>query len=56
MKQLKLYFPTVKIGLWSPSLLPFEPTVNNPLGSHDYLFFKKRAKKKFLFWGGNSLC
>jgi len=35
MKQLKLYFPTVKIGLWSPSLLPFEPTVNNPLGSLD---------------------
>ena len=35
MKQLKLYFPTVKIGHWSPSLFPFVPIVNNSLRLYD---------------------
>ena len=35
MEQLKLYFPTVKIGLRSPSLFPFVPIVNNSLGLYD---------------------
>ena len=52
MKQLKLYFPTVKIGLWSPSLLPFEPTLNNTLGSLDYILKKKKKEqnKSSFFW------